>query len=98
MICCKVLLQLFIVEVILRVSSAISSVANVTSLVLLSTVIVKFIITVEPLLTETTFWMSLEARLINCAGIVITVLFVFSQFAKSEQFVFVGEDLFVSGA
>lgn len=91
------LLKLLIVEIILRVTSTISPITDVTSLVLLSTMIVKLVVTVKSLLTKTTFRMSFEARLIYRARVVITIFFVFSQFAKREKFVLVGEDLLVSG-
>lgn len=72
----KVDLECVVVEVVLRLSSAISSVADVTAFVLVATMREQFIVTVETLSAETTLRVALETTLIYRARVVVSVLFV----------------------
>ena len=98
MFCCKVLFQLLVVEVVLRISATIPAIADVTSFVFLSTVRIQLIISIEPLSTESTLRVTPEAGLIYCAWVVVTVSLVLPQLAEREQLMFVGKDFFVSCA
>jgi hypothetical protein len=94
----KVLLELLVVEIVLWVPSTVSSVTDVTSLVLFATVRVKLVISVESFLAETTFWMSSEPGLVHCAGLVITFSFVSSKLSKGEHLMLVSKDLLMADA
>ncbi len=74
----KVFFELLVVQVILRVSASISPVAYVASLMFLAAMGVKFIIPVESLLAKAALGVSFEARLVDCAGIVVSKLFMLS--------------------
>ena len=93
---CKMLLQFLIVSVVLRLSTCVASIADVTPFMLLSTMKVQFVVSVETLSAEAAFWMPLEARLINSSWIVVTELLMLPQFAKREQLVLVGEDFLMA--
>ena len=70
------LLKRVIVNVVLLLPSAISSVTKVTSLMLVPAVGVKFIISVETLSAEATFRMTLEPTLIDRSWIIVAELLV----------------------
>ena len=78
---CKVFLELLVIEVVLWVCSAISPITNMASFVLLSAMSIQLIVPLEPLLTETTLWVSFKARLIYCAWIVIAISLVLPEFS-----------------
>lgn len=92
------LLKLLVIEVILRVPPAIPSIANVTSFVLFSAMSVELVVSIESLSTKTTFWMTLEARLVYSTWVIVSVSLVLPQLAESEQLVFVGEDFLIACA
>lgn len=98
MILSEVVFQSIIVDIILRSSTFISSVAYMTPFVLISTMRVQFIVPVKPFFAETTFRMSLEAALIYGARMIIPKPFMLSQFPECEQLMLMSEDLFASSA
>lgn len=98
MVASEMFFEGIIVDIVLLLAIGISSIANVTAFVAISAVGIQFVVAVEPLVTETTLRMSLETALIDGAGLVVAILFMFSQLVPCEKSVFVGEDLLVSGA
>jgi hypothetical protein len=95
-VCCReVLLQFLVVQIVLRISASISSVTYVTSFVLLPTVGIQLVISIESLLAEATLWMSLKSRLVDCSRVVVSVFLMLPKLTEREQFVFMGEHLFV---
>lgn len=92
---CEVLLQLVIVEVVLRVSTTISAITDVTALMFLPAMTVQLIITVKSLATKSTLWMTFETRLIYSSRSVVAILFVPPQVRKCKEFVFMSEDFLV---
>jgi hypothetical protein len=65
-------------KVLLFSASPFSTIANVAALVLVSAMSVELIVTVKTLSAEPTFWVSLEATLIYCSGVIVAELLVFS--------------------
>jgi len=88
--------QRVVIEVVLLLAVVIPTIANMTLLVLVATVSIQLIISVESLPAETALGMSLESALINCARVVITKFVVLFQFCRGEQLVLMSEDLFVA--
>lgn len=74
----EVLLQLLVIQVVLWLSSTISSVAYVASFMFLSTVIVQFIVAIESLSAKAALRVSFESRLIVAKSLMP------SQFSKGE--------------
>jgi hypothetical protein len=66
-----------IVDKVLLLSAAITPVADVAAFVFVSAMCVQFVISIEALSAETAFWMSLEATLIDGAGVVVAELLMF---------------------
>src|ERR1700761_3735804 len=71
---CKVFLQFLVVEIILWISTSVSSIADVTSFVLLSTVGIEFVIPIEPLFAKAAFGMAFESRLVDSTRIIVSEL------------------------
>lgn len=94
----KVLFELLVVEVVLRIATPIPTVADMATLVPLPAVTVQLVIPVKSLTTKATLWMTLEPRLIDSSRSVVAVLFVPPQICKGEKFVFMSEDFLVSRA
>jgi len=69
----------------LLVLRIILSITNEATLVGLSTVVVEFIAAVEPLPTEPTLWMPLEATLISGAWHIIALSLMLLQLLMSEE-------------
>ena len=85
-----------VVDKVLLLASLIPSVANMASLVLVPTMRIELIVAVEPLSTETTLGMPLEAALIDGPWIIISELLVLTELTNRKELVLVGEDLLVS--
>lgn len=79
-------------------AAVVPSITDMALLVLLPTMGVQFIVTVESLATKATFRMPFESGLIDGSGVVISKLFVLSKFPGCEQLMFVGEHFLVAGA
>jgi hypothetical protein len=95
----KVHLKGIVVDVVLLLPAPIvSSIADVTALVLVPTMRVKLVVSVKSLATEATFRVSLEAALIDRSGVIVAKLLMLPQLGIGEQLVLVGEDFLVSGA
>jgi hypothetical protein len=69
-----------------------------TSLMLLSTVRVQFIVSVEPLSTETALRMAFKPALINGTRVVISKFLVLPKLGECKEFVFMREDFLVPRA
>jgi hypothetical protein len=80
----EMLLEFGVVAVVLRVATTISPIANMASLVLLSTMGIQFVISIEALSAEAAFRVTFEARLIDSTRIIVAKFLVLSQFAKGE--------------
>ena len=91
-------LEFLVVQVILWISATVTPVANMTPFVLFSAVSVELVVAIEALSAKITFWMSLEARLVDCTRIVITKFLVSAEFTKGKELVFVGENFLVASA
>jgi hypothetical protein len=63
--------------------------------VLLPTVSIQLVISIESLLAEATLWMSFKPRLVDCSWVVVSVFLVLPKLTEGEQFVFMGEHFFV---
>lgn len=59
---------------------------------------VQLVVTVESLPAETAFWVTFEATLIDCTGIVVAKFLMFAKLRVGEQLVFMGEDFLVPRA
>lgn len=94
----KVVLEGIIVNVVLMAAIIRLSVTYVTSLVLVPTVGIQLIITVEAFATEFTFGVAFETTLVNGTGVIIPVLFVLAKLRNGEKFMLVCEDLFIPSA
>lgn len=92
----KMLFERVVVDVILLLSAAISAIANVATLVLVSAMCVQLIVSIEALATETTFWMSLKPALIDSARVIVAELLVLPELSKGEELVLMREDFLVS--
>ncbi len=57
----KMLFQHLIVQIVLRVTTAVSPITDMALLMLFSAVCVKLVISIESLATESTFWMPSES-------------------------------------
>src|SRR5690242_17683687 len=93
----EVLLTRIIVDVVLLLSPAISTDTTVTALLLVSTMCVQLVVSVEALATEPTLGVSLKTTLIDCARIVVAKFLVLSQLSKGKELVLVRKDFLVSG-
>lgn len=94
----KVLLQRVVVDVILLLAAPTPSIANMASLMFVPTMNVQFIVPIESLSTETAFWMSLEAALVDSARMIISKLLMLAQLLWSEELMLMGEDFLIPGA
>ena len=94
----KVLFQHLVVQVILWIAPVIPSITNVAFLVLLPAMHVQFVVFIESLPTETTFWMPFEPRLIDGSWIVISKFLMLSKFPGCEKLMFMCKNFLVSCA
>jgi hypothetical protein len=92
----EVKLEGVVVNEVLLLAALISAIADVASLVLVATVRVELVVTVESLSTKPTLGVALEPALVDGPGVVVTELLVLAEFALSEELMFVGEDLLVA--
>lgn len=84
MVFAKVYLQGVVIHIILRIASAVSSIADMASLVLVPAVCIQLIVAVESLLAKAALWMAPETCLIFGPRVVITESFVFPELLRSE--------------
>lgn len=87
--------QCLIIDVVLLLTVGGTTITDMATLMLISTVGVELIIAVETLAAKATLWVPFETALINGTGLVITILLVPPQLCMSEQSVLVCEDLLV---
>lgn len=90
------LLQHLVVEIVLHLAARIPPVADMTSFVLLSTVLVELIVPIESLATKSTFWMTPKSTLINGSWVVVPEFLMPSKLSKCEKLMLVSEDLLVA--
>lgn len=72
----KVVLKRVIIDIVLLLAAAVTSVANVAALVLVSTVRIQLIVAIESLSAKPAFRVSLEAALIDGARVIVAELLV----------------------
>ena len=89
------LLERVVVNIVLLLSSAVSTIAEVTSLMLIPAMGVKLIVSIEALSAEATFGVTLEPALVYRPRIIIAELFMPPKFWYREQIVLMCEDLLV---
>lgn len=94
----EMLLERIVVDIVLLLPVPRPSVTDMAPLVPVTAVGIQFVISVEPLSTETAFRVASKPALVNGTGNVISVLFVLAQLRHGEEFMFVGEDFLVSSA
>ena len=90
-------LERLIIDIIVRVS-AVLSVAQEASLVLLSAVYVQLVVAIESLPTEAAEWMALETRLIHCSWVIVPLAHMSLQLLIAEQRKLVCKNLLVPRA
>lgn len=93
----EVLLQLIVVEKVVRLSR-VSSIAEEATLVLHAAVFKQLVVVVEALAAEATERVTLEARLVRSTWFVVTVAHVPLQFLIRKKLMLVGEDFLVASA
>jgi hypothetical protein len=76
MVLSKVDLEGVVIDVVLRVSTTIAAIAQVTAFVAVAAMREEFIIAVEALTTETTLGMTLETRLVLGTRDVVSMFLV----------------------
>lgn len=62
---------------------------------LISTMRIQLVVSIEPLSAEAAFWMPLETALVYGPGMVVSELFMLLQILLCEQLVLVCKDLFI---
>lgn len=92
----EVLLERIVIDKVLLLPASFSSVADVATLMLVATMRVELIVSVEALAAESTFRVSLETALINCARIVVAKFLVLLEVCEGEELVLVSEYFLVS--
>lgn len=85
-----------VVDVVLLCRLRATSIADMTTLVLVATVCVQLVRGVETLSAEPALRMALEAGLIFRAGLIVAGSLVLAQIDGREECVLVGEDFFVT--
>lgn len=97
MILAEMKLKSIVVEIVLRLSSAVPSIAYVAALVSVATMCVKLVVTIEALSAETALGVAFETGLVHCAGVVVAVLLMLAKLGRGEKLMLVGKDLLVAG-
>jgi hypothetical protein len=68
------------------------------SFMLVSAVCVELVVSIEALMAKFTFGMSLEPTLVNGTGVIVAEFLVLPKLRNGEQFMLMGEHLFVPRA
>jgi hypothetical protein len=84
MIDSKVLFQRVVVNVILRLAASAPSIADMTTLVLVSAMSIQLVIAIKPYVTESAFRVALEPTLVDGARSVVSEPFVSPKAAGGE--------------
>lgn len=98
-----VLLEMHLQRIIIRKVHRLSPrlriqlIADMAALVLLPAMDIKLIVTIESLIAERAQGMPFEARLVDCAGVVVAFAHVSRQFRIRKEVVLMREDFLVSG-
>ena len=92
------LLKGIVVDVILLVSPWVSAITNVTFLMLVPTMCIELVVTVEPLPTKAAFRVTFEAALIHGSRIVISKLLMLAELLLGEKLMLMSEHFLVPGA
>jgi len=80
----KMVFKSIIIDIILLLPVGRATITDVTSLVLISAMSIKLVISIESLTAKTTLRMSLETTLVDCTRLIISVSFMPSQFRWGE--------------
>ena len=96
MVLAKVVLERVVVDIVLLLTTTVTSIADVAAFVLVTTMRVQLVVAIETFSTKATFRVSLEPTLVNGAWVVVTEFLVLSQLRKCEEIVFVSKDFFIS--
>lgn len=94
----EMFLERVVVDIILLLAMSRSSITDMTPLVLVTTMGIQLVVSVEPLSTEPTLRVAFEAALVNGSRDIVSVFFVLAQFRRRKEFMLVGKHLFVSSA
>lgn len=90
--------ECIVIDIVLRLATAVSPVADMAALMLVTAMCEELVVAVESFSAEATFGVTLETGLVDCAGVVVAVLFVFFEFFLGEKLMFVGKDFLVPRA
>lgn len=92
----EMLLKSIIVDIILLLAVARLSITDMASLMLVSTMGVELVVSIEALTAKFTLGMSLETALVDSTGVIVAEFLVFPKLRYGEQFIFVSERFFVA--
>jgi hypothetical protein len=84
-----------VINVVLLLAVVGAAVTDMAAFMLLTTVGIQLVIAIKALPTETTLGMSFETALVDGSGLIITILFVLSQFRVCKESVLMSKDFFV---
>ena len=96
MVFLEMFLQCVVVNIVLLLAVSGSSITDMAPLVLVPTVGVQLVVSVEPLSAETTLRMTFKTALVDRPRGIVSVFFVLAQFRHGKQRMLVREHLFVS--
>ena len=94
----KVFLEHFIVEIVLWVSTIVSSLTDMAFLMIFSAMGVEFIVSVKSLATKSTFGMAFETGLVYGSRIIVAKFFVLAKLTISEELMLVSKHLLIPRA
>jgi hypothetical protein len=84
-----------VVDKILLLSGTLTTVTDMAPFVLVATVCIQLVVSVEALTTEAAFGVPFEAALIDRTGVIVAELLMLPELRVCEKLVFVGEDFLV---
>lgn len=94
----EMLFQRIVIDIVLLLPAPFSAIADVAALVLVATMRVQLIVSVEALTTESTFRMSLKAALVDRTRVIVAKFLVLLEVGEGEELVLVREHFLVSCA
>lgn len=92
----EVLFQRVVVDIVLLLPAPFSAIADVTALVLVATMRVKLVVSVEALTAESTFRVSLKTALVDRARVVVAEFLMLLEVGEGKELVLVGKHFLVS--
>jgi hypothetical protein len=84
-----------VVDKILLLPGTLAAVTDMAALVLVPTMCIQLVVSVEALTTEAALGMPFEAALIDRTGVIVAELLMLPKLRVCEKLVFVGEDFLV---